>query len=75
MPCYFLKPKIKGILEELRDITQYEIEIELLKEYTDEELHEMSEDMLYILILAVYEKLKKKKCGKKPNSFTFKFEP
>lgn len=64
MPCYFLKPKIKGVLKELRDTTQYEIEIELLKEYTNEELHEMSEDMLYILILAAYEKLKKKKMRK-----------
>jgi len=64
MPCYFFKPKIKGVLEELRDVTQYEIEIELLKEYTNEELHEMSEDLLYILILAVYEKLKKKKMRK-----------
>ena len=64
MPCYFLKPKIKDLLEELRDITQFEIENELLKEYSDEELHEMSEDMLYILILTVYEKLKKKKMRK-----------
>ncbi len=61
MPCYFLKQKIKALLEELRDITQYEIENELLKEYSDEELHEMSEEMLYALILAAYEKLRKKK--------------
>ncbi|MHA2289439.1 MAG: hypothetical protein ACXABG_11700 [Promethearchaeota archaeon] len=64
MPCYFLKTKIKNLLEELRDITQFEIENELLKEYSDEELHEMSEDMLYVLILAIYEKLKKKKMRK-----------
>lgn len=64
MPCYFLKPKIKEALDELTDVTQREIEIELLKEYTNEELHEMSEDLLYILILAVYEKLKKKKMRK-----------
>ena len=64
MPCYFLKQKIKALLEQLRDITQYEIEDELLKEYSDVELHEMSEDMLYGLILAVYEKLKKKKMRK-----------
>ena len=64
MPCYFLKQRIKELLEQLRDITQHEIEKELLKEYTDEELHEMSEDMLYVLILAVYEKLKKKKMRK-----------
>jgi len=64
MPCYFLKQKIKALLEQLRDITQYELEDELLKEYSDAELHEMSEDMLYVLILAVYEKLKKKKMRK-----------
>ena len=64
MPCYFLKPKIKNLLKELKDITTYEIENELLKEYSDEELHAMSEDTIYLLILAVYERLKKKKMRK-----------
>ena len=50
MPCYFLKPKIRNLLKELKDITTYEIENELLKEYSDEELHAMSEDTIYLLI-------------------------
>ena len=64
MPCYFLKPRIKSLLKELRFVKQREIEEELLKEKTDAELHEMSEDLLYALIMSICRKLLKKKMRK-----------
>jgi len=64
MPCYFLKPRIKALLKELRFVKQREIEEELLKEKTDAELHEMSEDLLYALIMSICRKLMKKKMRK-----------
>ena len=67
MPCYFLYQRIKKLLEQFNFITQNEIENELLKENSDEELHEMSEDDLYALILAIYKKLIKKKMRKEAN--------
>ena len=45
-------------------IVQHEIEEELLKEKTDAELHEMSEDLLYALIMSICRKLLKKKMRK-----------
>ena len=67
MPCYFLKPRIKDLVNQFREVTQRQIEEELLKVKSDAELHEMSEDVLYNLILIVYEKLKKKKMRKEAN--------
>ena len=67
MPCYLLYQRIKKLLEQFNFITQNEIENELLKENSDEELHEMSEDDLYALILAIYKKLIKKKMRKEAN--------
>jgi hypothetical protein len=64
MPCYFLKPRIKALLNRLRDVTQRQIEEELLKVKSDDELHEMEEDVLYNLIMIVYEMLRKKKMRK-----------
>jgi len=64
MPCYFLKPRIKALLNRLRDVTQRQIEEELLKVKSDDELHELEEDVLYNLIMIVYEMLRKKKMRK-----------
>ncbi len=67
MPCYFLKPRIKTLLNRLRDVTQRQIEEELLKVKSDDELHEMEEDVLYNLIMIVYEMLRKRKMRKEVN--------
>ncbi len=48
----------------MRFVKQREIEEELLKEKTDAELHEMSEDLLYALIMSICRKLLKKKMRK-----------
>lgn len=67
MPCYFLKPKIKELVTKIPIIPQRQVEEELLKEKTNAELHEMSEDELYALIVSVYRKLLKKKMRKEVN--------
>ena len=67
MPCYFLRPRIKALLNRLRDVTQRQIEEELLKVKSDDELHEMEEDMLYNLIMIVYEMLRKRKMRQEVN--------
>lgn len=67
MPCYFLKPRIKDLLNQLREVTQRQIEEELLKVKSDTELHEMPEDVLYMLIVSICRKLLKKKMRKEVN--------
>ena len=67
MPCYFLKPRIKNLFEQFREFTQRQIEEELLKEKSDTELHEMSEDELFNLIMSIFYKLMKKKMRKEAN--------
>jgi len=67
MPCYFLRPRIKDLLTKIPIVPKRQVEEELLKEKTDSELHEMSEDELYALIVSIYRKLMKKKMRKEAN--------
>ena len=61
MPCYFSNLRIKNLLKQFRQIQQRKIEEELLKEKTNAELHDMSEEELFALIVkAVYKLFKKK---------------
>jgi len=67
MPCYFSKPRIKNLVEQLLEVKQWQIEEELLKEKSNTELHEMSEEELYALIVSILYKLMKKKMRKEAN--------
>ena len=58
MPCFFNYERIKQL--RLTTEEQSQVYQELLKENTDEELHEMSEDELIKLILLVLMKIRKK---------------
>ncbi|MFX1317222.1 MAG: hypothetical protein ACFE9T_15275, partial [Promethearchaeota archaeon] len=64
IPCFFNKERIKWFLQTFKEISQDELYKELLKERTDNELHEMSEEELIDLILQVLNKMRKKKMKK-----------
>ena len=54
MPCFFIKVKVKEILNKL-EIENIELLYqEMLKRYSDEELHQMSEEDIIELILQIW---------------------
>jgi len=64
MPCYLKIPKVRMILDELKEIDRKQVEDELLKQENDEELHQMQEDEIIELILKIIYWLKLKKMEK-----------
>ena len=59
MPCFFMRSKVKRTLDSL-NIKNKERLNELMKQrYSDEELHNMSEEELIYLIRKIYEENKK----------------
>jgi hypothetical protein len=61
MPCFFNKLRIRKLLFQL-EITNYNaLYEEMLKQYTDDELHQMSEEKLIELIREIHLRLKKLK--------------
>jgi len=60
IPCFFQLIRIKRMVESNPEISEEQIHQELLKENTDKELHEMSENELLNLILRIMLQLRKK---------------
>ncbi|MFX1358642.1 MAG: hypothetical protein ACFFA8_15365 [Promethearchaeota archaeon] len=58
MPCFFRKVKIKEILDELKIIDTDLLYQEMLKRYSDEQLHEMSEEEIINLINEIWREMK-----------------
>lgn len=58
MPCFFMRSKIKRVLDQLKIKNTDRLNQLLLNRYTDEELHQMSDEDLIILIRAIYEENK-----------------
>ncbi|MFW9867937.1 MAG: hypothetical protein ACFFEN_17725 [Candidatus Thorarchaeota archaeon] len=64
MPCYLKYPKISTILDGLKEQIREKVLDELLKQKSDEELHQMSEDEILELILKIIYWLRMKKMAK-----------
>ncbi|MFX1476872.1 MAG: hypothetical protein ACFFCI_01955 [Promethearchaeota archaeon] len=64
MPCYLKYPKISAMLDGLKEQIREKVLDELLKQKSDEELHQMSEDEILELILKIIYWLRMKKMAK-----------
>lgn len=64
MPCYLKYPRIRLTLDGLREQFREKVLDELLKQKSDEELHQMSEDEILELILKIIYWLRMKKMAK-----------
>ncbi len=60
IPCFLRKERIKKLIESDQEISQEQVYQELLKDYSDIELHETSEDEILNLILRVRFQLRQK---------------
>ncbi|MHA1894156.1 MAG: hypothetical protein ACTSX4_06625 [Candidatus Helarchaeota archaeon] len=58
MPCFFMRKKIKRTLDSLKIKNKERLNQLLLERYTDEELHEMSDEELIYLIRKIHEENK-----------------
>jgi hypothetical protein len=61
MPCYLKKTRIKMTLDGLKEQFRQKVLDELLKQKSDEELHQMSEDEILDLIFKIIYWLRLKK--------------
>lgn len=64
MPCYLRFPKVKLIIDKLKEKVREQVLDELLKQKNDEELHQMSEEEIIELILKIIYRLRLKKMEK-----------
>jgi hypothetical protein len=64
MPCYLKYPRIRLTLDRLTEQVREKVLDELLKQKSDEELHQMTEDEILELILKIIYWLSKKKMAK-----------
>ena len=60
IPCYLRIERIKRLIVSDPEISEEQVHLELLKDYSDAELHEMSEQEILNLILRVMFELRKK---------------
>ena len=58
MPCFFRKVKVREILDELEIIDIDLLYQEMLKRYSDEQLHEMSEEEIIDLIKEIWREMR-----------------
>ena len=58
MPCFFMRSKIKRVLDRLKIKNTDRLNQLLLTRYTDEELHQMSDEDLIMIIRELYEEHK-----------------
>lgn len=58
MPCFFMRFKIKRVLDRLKIKNTDRLNQLLQTRYTDEELHQMSDEDLIMLIREIYEEHK-----------------
>ncbi|NHI91132.1 MAG: hypothetical protein EAX96_01430 [Candidatus Lokiarchaeota archaeon] len=58
MPCFFMRAKVKRVLDSLKIKNKERLNQLLLDRYTDEELHQMSDEDLIILIRELYDENK-----------------
>ena len=59
MPCFFTRLKIKKFLDVLNIKNIKKLNQELLKRYSDSDLHAMSDDELIFIIKKIYKENKK----------------
>ncbi len=59
MPCFFTRLKIKRLLDVLNIKNIKKLNRELLKRYSDSELHAMSDNELIFIIKKIYKESKK----------------
>jgi len=58
MPCFFRKVKVKEVLDKLEIIDMDRLYQEMLKRYSDEQLHEMSEEEIINVIKEIWREMK-----------------
>ena len=58
MTCYFMRNRIKKLLEKYKITNLKKLEKILLENFTDKELHQMSDDQLTEIIKLVYQERK-----------------
>jgi len=58
VPCFFRKVKVREILDELEIIDIDLLYQEMLKRYSDEQLHEMSEEEIIDLIKEIWREMR-----------------
>jgi len=64
MPCYLKYPRIRMTIDRLKVQLREKVLDELLKQKSDEELHQMSEDEILELMLRIIHWLRMKKMAK-----------
>jgi len=64
LPCYLKYPRIRVTLDGLKEQVREKVLNELLKQKSDEELHQMTEDQILELILRIIYWLRMKKMAK-----------
>ncbi|MHA2009281.1 MAG: hypothetical protein ACXABO_19040 [Promethearchaeota archaeon] len=64
MPCYLKSPRVAKIINELKENVKTQVLDELLKQNTDEELHQMDDEKIVKLILNIIQRLIVKKMKK-----------